>query len=271
MRLLQHLVLGLVAWLVVACSTGVGDFSSPPAAGTGHVSGQEICPDKAAYADQPVYLLRVDKTYQVVREGRTDGDGRWIFNNVSVGTYLGWAGPRPSGEIGVWPDSPREVRPDRVTDFGRSLRRACEFVEAPKPRSMPREEISRLIGELTHCEGAQCRVEAAAALSAVRDPRAVEALNRALSDRNDRVRGDVAKVLGDRFVRSAVPALIQRLDAENLDWVTVSVVRALARLGDHDAMAPLVRLARRTESDYVRSQVTWALKHFGKPSMFTER
>lgn len=124
------------------------------------------------------------------------------------------------------------------------------------------DPVSQLIGDLNDTRWV-VRLDAAFALSRIKDPRTVEPLIAALSDSDPDVRRTAATALGQNGDLRAVNALIESLqDAEA--QVRNGAVEALGKIGDTRAIEPLFAALRDTDAE-VRRRAADCLGHFGDP------
>ncbi len=95
------------------------------------------------------------------------------------------------------------------------------------------------------------RMRAVAALSGIRDRRAVELLQRALRDSDARVQRAAADALGENGLPEAVPVLIEALGADD-GGVALSAVRSLTRIGQSaiPALLNILRAPQNTQRAY---------------------
>lgn len=121
------------------------------------------------------------------------------------------------------------------------------------------------IAELSGGTTTQTRVDAARALGASADRRAVEPLIKALGDTNRDVRWAAIEALGELGDRRAVVPLIELLkQPDPYRWSTRLVANALGALGDLAALGPLGSLLAH-EDPFVRRTAALALLRLDDP------
>jgi HEAT repeat protein len=121
-------------------------------------------------------------------------------------------------------------------------------------------------------EKSDVREEAAEALGAMGDKRAVPNLLHALDDENLKVRKKVIEALGEIRDESAVPRLVQALEDESSRTVW-EVEIALGKIGDKRAVATLIKILRKNVAPWRWSgtpldhlPAVWALGELGDAS-----
>jgi HEAT repeat protein len=120
--------------------------------------------------------------------------------------------------------------------------------------------LATLQGEDIELDSAEARATAAATLGDLGDPRAVEPLIAALSDKNWRVRCAAAESLGKLGDKRAVEPLIAALKHADRNTQTAAA-EALGKLGDPRSIEPLVSLSHRSR-DSTRAAATKAFGEF---------
>ena len=146
-------------------------------------------------------------------------------------------GERWRGRESAWPTSPGEQAAAALTKLGPPA-------------------VDPLLRTLRH-QAAAARKNAAWALGAIDDRRAVAALIGALKDTEAPVREQAAWALGAIGDETAVPALIEALK-DNAAKVREQAAWALGAIGDSRATDPLLPLLKDTDVG-VRRQAAWAL------------
>jgi len=126
------------------------------------------------------------------------------------------------------------------------------------------QELQALLATLqredVQVDRAEDRARAAATLGNLGDPRAVEPLIAALSDRNWRVRCAAAEALGKLGDERAVEPLIAALHHADTNTQTAAA-EALGKLGDARSIEPLVSLSHRSH-DTTRAAAVEAFGEF---------
>jgi len=168
------------------------------------------------------------------------------------------------------------------TELGTAAKRCQSLIDAEQStQDAIRGELYGALGRLKHgCAvpaltavvtnphtDARNRIYAANALGYFPRKSLIEPLSKALQDPMMRVQSAAARSLGDIGENTAVPALINRmLTVITAPSVRVECANALAKLGDHTAIAPLaIILHHRLPT--VRSAATRALGALGKDSV----
>ena len=137
------------------------------------------------------------------------------------------------------------------------MRHSIRFTEALLRRSA--RQLWLLERELS-ASNPQARMAAVRELTTLTDPRAKVLLLRALCDADGWIRQAAAQHLDDS--PASVAALCEALEDE---WIRPFAARALARIGDRSAVAPLVR-ALETPEKGALPIVIEALAALGDPS-----
>jgi len=110
-----------------------------------------------------------------------------------------------------------------------------------------RQATPAVINGLVNSMQGSVRAACAAVLTGTRDPKAVGALLDALEDPEQGVRSLAITALGQLESREPIPRLLALLDKPNVpEDIKEEVVRALGRLGDPRAVAPLIRYFNKT-------------------------
>ncbi len=145
--------------------------------------------------------------------------------------------PGPKGEIKV------EIALGPAEGGASPTRREAGVGTAPLLVGVasPMEGWRRALGE-----AAQGAAEALA-IGARADGKTVDGLVADLSSRDERVRDQAVRVLGERRSRAAVPALVGRLRTEE-PRIAMRIVGALAQIGDERAVPVLIELSRGTDA-----------------------
>lgn len=118
-------------------------------------------------------------------------------------------------------------------------------------RLKKRKDVERLIRALQHRDW-HIRMDAADALGALADERAIDPLIECLKDESRHVRREAAMALGLLGDKRAIEPLIQALRGEWDDSET-SYIEAIERLGDKTSIQPLVK-AFKYRSKWVRGE-----------------
>jgi hypothetical protein len=134
---------------------------------------------------------------------------------------------------------------------------------APAGAQAPSGGLEALVARLGPGQPTDVRMEAARALGASRDPRALEPLLAALGDDNRDVRWAAIEALGELGDRRAVPRLVEYLKRpEAYRWGKRLAASALGAIGDPAAVEPLAALLG-DEDPFVRRLSALALLRIG--------
>jgi HEAT repeat protein/beta-lactamase regulating signal transducer with metallopeptidase domain len=164
-------------------------------------------------------------------------------------------------EIGLGEDADADID----VDYDASYKESNEFeheYEKGEGKGISAEDATRIVGALSTSlrdRDAEVRKTAAQALGEFADPRAVEALMRALrSDSDAGVRAMAAWALGQIEDPRAVPALGEALNGDASAEVRAMAATALGEIESPQAI-PHLRTALRDSSDDVRAKAVMAL------------
>jgi HEAT repeat protein len=212
-----------------------------------------------------------------------------LFHRIDIEPYIHLSGAKSSGEVAA----PDEYILDELLS-GDNLEMSRAVYAINKMPDLNKHQFLNVVISKLKEGGVVVRKNAAGALGSIDDPRAVEALEEALRDKDTSVRGDAARALGaigdagaveslkealkDEAAsvrRSVVVALGRISDARVVDALNVALkdrdalvrgnaARSLGAIGDSRAVEALVR-ALESEDGVVRKFVAEALGAIGDP------
>jgi len=138
--------------------------------------------------------------------------------------------------------------PEAATLIAEALIRAIDLAKAAskRPANSKRDSVKDIV------DNANVQRAAAAALGGLRDPSAVETLLRALNEGSEAyVRFEVTKALGRIKDKRAVAPLLTMLAQRQYSWgLLAGAAAALGELGDAAAVGPLQSLLSRAQARY---------------------